>query len=85
MATFMQRGNILVVLGSDIHTTPDDDYRLHLRTFLYSDAARRSPVRRGTHNFWVTYAARQRGARTRRYACEAAQDVRDGAHGQRAG
>ena len=30
MATFMQRGNILVVLGSDIHTTPDDDYRLHL-------------------------------------------------------
>ena len=56
MATFMQRGNILVVLGSDIHTTPDDDYRLHLRTFLYSDAARRSPVRRGTHNFWVTHA-----------------------------
>jgi hypothetical protein len=56
MATFMQRGNILVVLGSDIHTTPDDDYRLHLRDFLYSDAARRSPVRRGTHNFWVTYA-----------------------------
>jgi hypothetical protein len=56
MATFMQRGNILLVLGSDIHTAPDDDYRLHLREFLYGREARESPVRRGTHNFWVTYA-----------------------------
>ncbi len=42
--------NVLVVTGSEIH---HDTYRDDLRTVLLDNA--KSPVRRGTHHFWITY------------------------------
>lgn len=46
--------NVLVVYGSDVYSRdPDDDYRERLRDLLYDRD--RGPVRRGSHDFWVTY------------------------------
>jgi hypothetical protein len=61
MATFEQPAgfpNILLVTGSDVY---DGDYRTKLRDFLYGSAAASSPVREGTHDFWMTYAIPSEG------------------------
>lgn len=46
--------NILKVGGSTIHQY-DEDYRRPLRDYLHGLNSRQSPVRRGTHDFWITY------------------------------
>lgn len=51
-------GNILLVYGSDVY---GDDHINKLREFLYGPDASASPVRRGTHDFWIVYTAPQLG------------------------
>ncbi len=46
--------NVLVVLGRDVYSRDaDNDYRERLRDLLYDRD--RDPVRRGSHDFWITY------------------------------
>src|SRR5688572_30143505 len=50
--------NVLVVIGRDVHSRDaDDDYRAKLRDLLYDRDQR--PVRRGSHDFWITYPVPQ--------------------------
>jgi hypothetical protein len=47
--------NILLVYGEKIF---DNDYRVNIRDYLYSLRTEDScPVQKGTHDFWITYAA----------------------------
>ncbi len=52
MATLEKIGNVLLVYGNDVY---GDGYRGKLRNFLYSQGTNSSPVRKGTHDFWITY------------------------------
>ena len=44
--------DVLVVTGSELH---NDTYRSDLRRVLYAADDDASPVRRGTHHFWITW------------------------------
>jgi hypothetical protein len=45
--------NVLLVTDSDMFNA---DYRVKLRDILYNAGSAASPVREGTHDFWITYA-----------------------------
>jgi hypothetical protein len=50
--------NVLLVTGGGAAT---GDYRTNVRDYLYGGSAGGSPVRRGTHDFWITYVANNGG------------------------
>ena len=51
---FADLPNILIVGSRDIYYT-QGDYREKVRDLLYAQDEHSSPVRKGTHDFWITY------------------------------